>query len=366
ITVTVPDYIVDQYDGYHHVSIPGGGSLSEPGRPFLPTFVHEVPLPVGYRVQDVTLVYRSAPATAQGLTLFAGIEASDADAPAGHQTAETTAWWPTEQFDWEVVENPDGTSTLRIHIYPFIYNASILQARFYKEYTFQVSYTVSPVEIALVGQSPLGYGQGEETAAILWLENSGPPVDAVVSASVRPETPGSQAQGLLLQTLTGMQGLAHFPVRWETDGFAPGTYLLEVEVRDPNGNLLDSTMTTVQLGTVSAEAENLRVTPIEFLPGDALDIAFDFRNTGTVPISGTATIQVLSYASHDTIATFEQGVGPVAPGASAPISVNWTVPPQGLGAYKIAAYVLYDARGTEPLMAVVHAGRRIYLPAIMK
>ena len=75
---------------------------------------------------------------------------------------------------------------------------------------------------------------------------------------------------------------------------------------------------------------------------------------------------MLSYAAHEAIATFQQEVGPVAPDASAPISVNWTVPPQGLGTYKIAAYVLYHARSTEPLVTVVHSGWPIYLPLVLR
>ena len=78
IAVTVPDYVVEEYDGYHHVSIPGGGSLAEPNHPFVPTFIREERLPAGYRVQEVTQIFRSAATTAEGLHLFSGIEAPDA------------------------------------------------------------------------------------------------------------------------------------------------------------------------------------------------------------------------------------------------------------------------------------------------
>jgi hypothetical protein len=366
IAVTVPDYIVEEYGGYHHVTIPGGGTLHEPNRPVVPTFTREEPLPVGYRVQEVALVSRSAPTTAEGLHLFSGIEEADTTAAQINTSAALADWWPTEPFRWEVEPFPDGTGLLRIHIYPFVYDPATSQARFYKEHTFTVSYTVSGVEIYLVGRGPLGYGAGEETAAILWVENRGQPVDAVVSAVVRSERPGSEAHDLLLQTLADLQGLAHFPLRWETDGFAAGNYMIQVEVRDLNGDLLDSTVTTVQLGIISAEVTGLRVTPDSFGPGDPVVISLDFRNTGTVPISGTAVIQVLSYATHEVSAMFQQEVGPVAPGASAPVSVNWTVPSQGLDTYKIAAYVLYRARSTEPLVAVVRSGRLIYLPIVLK
>ncbi len=364
ITVTVPDFVVEEYDGYDHVTIPGGETLSAPNLPMVPVFTHDVTLPSGYRVQEVSLLSRSAPTTTEGLHLFCGVQEPDATGKQSGALSTLSDWWPTDPFQWEAEDNPDGTSTLHIHLYPFTYNAATLQGLFYKEYALQVRYTISPLEITLAEQGPLGYGPGEETAALLWLENSGQPTDAVVSATVRRETPGGESQGLLLRTLTDMQGLAYFPLRWDTEGFEPGQYRIDVEVHDMGGDLLDSAVTVVQLGTVSAEATGLTATPGNLEPGDSVDISLDFHNTGTVPISGTAVIQVFSYATGEVLDTFRQDVGPVAPGASMPISHNWTVPSKGFGLYKIGAYVLYNARSTEPLVAVVRSGRAIYLPLV--
>jgi hypothetical protein len=190
----------------------------------------------------------------------------------------------------------------------------------------------------------------------------------VVSATIRPDKPGgeAQSQGLLLQTLSAVQGLAHFPLRWETDGLAAGSYLIAAEVRDPNGDLLDSTVATVQLGAVSAAAENLVVTPVHFQPGDPLAVSFSFRNTGAVPISGTAVIQVLSHVSGAIVAIIERPVGPVAPGASAAIQETWSSPADAAGAYRVSAYVLYAARSTEPLTAAVRTGRLRFLPLMAR
>ncbi len=366
IDITVPDYVIEEYDGYHHVTIPGGQTIAEPNFPVVPMFTVDVPLPVGYRVQEVTLVSRSEPTTVEGLHLFSGIESSDAPGVRTTSALTEDSWWPTEPFDWEAVNNPDGTGTLRIHAHAFTYNPTTLQARFYKEYTFQVRYTVSPVEIILIEQGPLGYGTGQETAASLWVQNSGQPQDAVVSATVRRDTPGSEAHGLLLRTLKDLQGLAFFPIRWDTDGFEPGQYLVQVDLHAPDGDLLDRAMTTVQLGTVSAQATNLKATPASVNPGDQVNLSLDFKNTGTVPITGTAIIQVLSFAKHETVATIRKSTGPVAPGASTTISATWSVPPDGLGLYKFAARVLYNARSTDPLVAVVSSGQATYLPVVVR
>jgi hypothetical protein len=42
-----------------------------------------------------------------------------------------------EPFVWEVQQHPDGTSALRVILWPFTYNASTLQERFYKDLPFE-------------------------------------------------------------------------------------------------------------------------------------------------------------------------------------------------------------------------------------
>jgi hypothetical protein len=368
IAVTVPNYTVEEYDGYHHVTIPGGEMLHEPGHPVVPIFTRDLPLPAGYRVQEVTLTSRSAPVTSTGLKVFDKADQPVSTGATATPPAIPAGPWPQTPFRWEVEEQSHSTGLLRIHIYPFVYNAATGQADFYKEYNFAVSYTLSDVEIHLADRSPVGYGTGEEIAATLWVVNKGQPTDMVVSATIRPDKPDGedQVQGLLLQMLEGVQDLASFPLRWETDGLATGHYLIEAEVRDPSGDLLDSTVTTVQLGAVSAVAENLLAAPDQIRSGEPMSISFGFRNTGAVPISGTAMIQVLSLVTGEILAAFEQPVGPVVPGASATIQATWTTPSAAPGAYRINAYVLYDARATEPLSASVRVGWARFLPLIVK
>jgi len=54
-------------------------------------------------------------------------------------------WFPEEDCSWTVLDNPDGTSALHIITYSFCYNLLTSDVRFYRDYSFDISYTVPPV-----------------------------------------------------------------------------------------------------------------------------------------------------------------------------------------------------------------------------
>jgi hypothetical protein len=96
-----------------------------------------------------------------------------------------------------------------------------------------------------------------------------------------------------------------------------------------------------------------------------VEIAFTFRNTGTVPISGTAVIQAISSAGEVALAV-QQELAEVAPGANVPVQHTWPTAGVAPGAYRVVAYVLYDARATAPLTTQARAGRPVYLPLVRR
>ena len=109
---------------------------------------------------------------------------------------------------------------------------------------------------------------------------------------------------------------------------------------------------------------DLTLTPSTPQPGETLTISADYANTGSVPITGTATIQVLDLLEDTIVATYRQPLPLVAPGEHTPIQATWILPDAGLRPYKISVWVLYHARSTQALQAVVRPGQNIYLPAV--
>lgn len=367
IPVTVPDYTVERFDGYDHVRVPGGRLFLESNRPAVPRYSVQQLLPTGYRVQDVKLVSRSKPKTVDGLQLFYGVQPHDVRRDVGKGEVEP-GWWPEVPFRWEVEPSPDGSSTLRIHVYPFTYDPGTAEGRFYKQHRFEVRYTVSQVEVRLEQPGPLDLRKGEQTVAVLWIENAGKPLDAVVSAVVRPVRPDEEengdAKGLPLRTLKDVQSLASYPLRWDAAGSPAGEYLVEVELREPDGDLLDSAVATFRLGSAAAKATVLTVTPTQFKPGQTLSVSFVVSNTGQVPVSGTATVQVLSRATERIVARLEPEVGQLAPGGSIKVAASWDSPDDACGTYEVTAYVLYGGQRTPLLQTTASTGEERCPPKV--
>ena len=61
--VVVPDYEIEVHEGIDLVTIPGAGTYQEPDKPVIPRYSVHVDLPVGYRVQQVSVTGTSAPVT---------------------------------------------------------------------------------------------------------------------------------------------------------------------------------------------------------------------------------------------------------------------------------------------------------------
>ncbi|HEY65267.1 MAG TPA: hypothetical protein G4O02_11920 [Caldilineae bacterium] len=364
IQVEVPDYEVVTIGGFDYLHIPGGGLLIEPDRPRVPYFAVQRPLAPGYRVQEVVQTWRSEPTLIPGLNIPGGLEEMDMLRQAGTAQSDNEGWWPEESFSWEVAKHPDGTSTLIIRIYPFVYNEATQEARFYRSYTFAVTYTISTVVVATL-ETGDAHAQGMPVVAHLWVNNASGRQDVIVSAVIREQSSKEVMDDLPLRTLGEVGAQAYFPLRWDSTGFAPGDYEIYVELRDFDGNLLDSEIAFFRLGLHDAELADLNVSPSAFQAGDEVTIALVLRNTGTMPISGTVTLQAYN-AAGEVVLNRARDSGQLAPGASLLIQEAWDtegIPP---GRYRLVSYALYEGVATNSLVADLHVGRPIYIPLIFR
>ncbi len=140
IDVTIPDYNVTNVDGIDYVEIPDGLQMLEAGMPQIPYFKVLYEYPKGYRIQDVGLTYQSEPLSATNLTIPNAVLALPGNgATILPQSESSSNWFPSKDFEWAVYEGPDST-TLAITIYPFHYNPLTKDAKFFKEYSFNVDY----------------------------------------------------------------------------------------------------------------------------------------------------------------------------------------------------------------------------------
>jgi len=357
LAVAVPDYVVKTIDGLDYVELPGGQAEMEEGKPLVPYYTVSRDYARGYRVQEVILTERSGLTTATGFNLplvslapggKAGIASGAFDDFAGSE------WYPRGEYGWKIIQNPDGSTTVHIALFPFYYNRLTTDVRFYQKYTFEIAYTASPVEITHLNTDRDAYPPGDTVSIELWLNNPGETQDVIVDAVVRAEGSGELVDGLLLHTLKGLKGPASFALPWDSSGVAPGYYYVAVSLKDTSGNVLDQETELFRLGISSGEMVSLTATPEIFAGGDAIEIEMAFRNNGTVNISGTAIIKVLNSTGYAT-EVVRHNVTNVGPSESICFRDEWDTSGAEGGSYRILGYVLYESTATEPVTISIHA-----------
>lgn len=367
LDVVVPDYVVTTTaDGEHVVTLPGGAALLETDQPIVPYYVQRVDYAPGYRVQDVTLRTRDGLTTSTGLSLTINTLHWDGPLSAAQSSDGEQDWWPTGEFDWTVVEKPDGTTELYVALYPFYYNPRTTDVRFYQQYAFDIDVISSTVRISALDTDADVYDLGDVAVISLWLENSGDPVDVLVSVVFRDENTGAAIGSPQLRSLKDLAGLTSFSLDQEISEGAVGAYLVEATVRDAaSGAVLDQASQRVQLGTVAGALADFAVTPQSFVAGDTLTVSLTFSNTGTVPVSGTAVIHIYD-ADGAAVETFERDTPVLAPAGAHRVDESWDTSGVSYGRYTVAGHVLYNSAATSAQEVTVTYPQRLYLPTVLR
>ncbi|MBC8512700.1 MAG: hypothetical protein H8D32_06930 [Dehalococcoidia bacterium] len=236
IELTIPGYTVTSVGGLDYVEIPGGEVLlAEEGRPRVPYYIRSIDYPKGYRVQDVILEERSGLETATGLRLPVVILDPSPELPIEMKEG----WYPEEEYDWSQWENPDGSTTLIIVMYPFYYDPETTDVKFYKNYCFDIEYVISSVSITGLTIAKETYEPGDKVPIDMWLHNSGETQDVIVNTVIKQYGSDETEAGLPLRSLRSLVGDASVTAEWDTSGIEPGYYYAEVALADTAGNVLD-------------------------------------------------------------------------------------------------------------------------------
>ncbi len=372
LQIEVPEYTVNVDhlgNGLDYVGIPGGRVWVERGQLRVPFYSTAITYPQGYEIQDVVLTERSGLVTDTGLHIpMTAVTVTPSICDPVPYSGTVGGWFPEEEYHWEVMENADGSTILNIVMYPLQYNPLTTDARFYGNYSFDINWTVSPLTVTSSATDKDAYEQGETVAVDIALSNSGEGQDAIVSAVIKRYGSGEIVDGLLLTTLGGLGGEASFSPQWDTTGFEPGAYYVEVTVEDTAGTLLDRRTEVFQVGIASGEVTHFSAMPRYFDVGDTISASLTFQNTGTVDLSGTALISVRDEAGA-VVEEFAHDIADLSPGNSIQFDDIWDTSGAEEGSYTLVGYVAYISMTTDPVFASVSTGRAevsLYLPIICK
>ncbi|MBN1889713.1 MAG: DUF11 domain-containing protein [Thermoflexales bacterium] len=363
IEVHIPDFEVNTVDGWDHVEIPGGELWSEAGDSEVPYWTVSINYRPGTRVQNVALTGRSGLVVTTGLNVPSvthDIACMACTAQTSRAPVEASGWSPDPdtQYRWAVYENPDGSTTLAIALYPFYYNSQTSDVLFYQDYTLEIETITTSVAIeSLTLDQPVSL-PGDPISMTLVVNNDGAAQDVVVKALVKTSAVGDLVGSLPLRNLHDLSGQAWVDLAWDTadgtsGGQAPGDYLVEIELMDMAGNVLDKAARNFQLGITSGQVTRLSATPELFNVGDVISISMTFSNIGSVPITGTAIIQVQTADALTLTTEFTHSLSNLAVGRARILTGTWDTTKVSEGAYRVLGYVLYDSTASTPMTATV-------------
>jgi len=374
ISLTLPDYAVTtDEDGFDHLTLPDGSEWLSPTEYIVPMWKTTYTYPQGQRVQNVALTLQSGLAVTTGLHLPIYTPAIDCDCAAPsiaplQATAPITGFYPkfAQDYEWHVAENPDGTSTLELSIYPFTYNPDTTDARFYQEWGFNIDVFTTTVSIVDLQSTQATYFLTDTVAAALVVDNSGAEQMLVVQPTVKSLSDEVET-ALPLQALHAITGTSMLDLVI-TDTLAAGDYVLDVTLVDMEGHVLDTEVTEFTVGVAAGEVINLTAAPTSFDPGDDIALTMTFQNTGDVTLNGVAIIRVESGDGVTQTAEFTHTLAALLPDATATFNNVWDSTGAISDTYRVVGYVTYNLATSLPKEVLLSLGTRtyIYLPLVLR
>jgi hypothetical protein len=247
------------------------------------------------------------------------------------------------------------------------YNSQTTDILFYQDYSFDVVTTTTAVEITSLRTDNPVYRKGDKVMIDLMARggNPGAAQDVIIAASIKTLS-DEAAAGLPLQSLHALTGTASANLEWNTTGFAAGVYYVDLDLQDSEGNLLDREAREFTLGVAAGEVTALTATPALFKIGNSVAITLTFNNTGDMPITGTAVIQIAHTEGLTSTTVFTHSVTNLAPGGTVTLADTWATTGTPEGDYAIIGYVKDGGQTLGSKMATVGTRARIYLPIVFR
>jgi hypothetical protein len=292
--------------------------------------------------------------------------ASGAAAPVPRvYTIQEQAWYPETAFNWSILDNPDGSSTLVLTLYPFAYNGATTESRFYKDYEFFVALEATNAVITELSVDKDEVNYGEMLNATLAISTTGSSGDVAVGCVIKHAGTGEVMQELLMETLTGLEGQASFTIGWLADHVPQNNYFYECILRNAGGTVLDQEASMFYLGTTSGVIHDFTATPDTFMPGDAITTSLTFHNDGTVDLNGTLVIDIRD-STGMLVDSLSQMFTALAPAHTTVFDAIWNTPFDASGPYALTGYVLYNSKITDPEITHTTAWSRVFLPVVVR
>ena len=325
ITLDVPAPTVESRDDLEHISIPGQPNLLVPGNPSVPSYTVTIDFPALTPVQSVALAERSAPGSLTDLDLPpVAAHIPDGETPAQPPPPGAGPIWPDPEFEWDIRNNPDGSTRLFITVYPVQYNADARIAQVTSSWRFDIDWAESPVSITSIEPSKAEFAPGDTGSATVEIYNGqATPADVKVTAQLRSDDHTAIGDAVSRE-LRGLATWGTWQHQWDGTGIPPGTYTLEFTVEDAQQQtVLDREQVLINVAGAAGQLLDLAMAPRAFHLGDNVQFSGQIENTGHTDLSGTVIFLVQS-AAGQTAHSLETPFTDLAPDESLPVAITWS------------------------------------------
>ena len=347
IEITIPNYEVSTVEEYDQVSIPNGRTLCIPGNPIVPYYIINKWYPSDYEIQNVTLLEQSGLKTQENLNI------KNCELQWGGDTDDNTSfnttndWYPKQNYTWYIDDKANDTTKLSILLFPFFYNSSSKESRFYNHYRIKVEYIVSTVEITSVYLPRYTYDIGDEVAINIGIKNKEEPIDLIATADI--EYNSKTIDQLPLHSLQSFQGLGEVSLTWNTKDIKWGRYNAIIYLKDMQGFILDRKTISFTVGIPQINITDFQVNPINFTIGDKIQFSTQIANTGDITISGVFTVEIHS-SDDKLIDTFRFPFENLTASETKNFQGTWdTTSTLANKNYTILGYATYAGKATPPI-----------------
>ncbi len=368
VTIYLPNYSITTTAEGDVLSIPDGYQDVQVGMPQTPAYPVRYQVPVGMWVKEVSLSGIGESETIHDLDLKTG--AVEMDEPAEVRRAANPPdpeleEWPQKWYDWQVEETPSGERTLLITIYPLRYHPLTAEGQYIYDITLNVVLVESTASIQAVEAVEPELYPGWEQQFQVWLKGGSLPQDVILSSSIYDRSNGELVEGLPVQALDSLQGLGEVGLSWYCAGYPAGEYRLEVELRNSQGNVMDTASTLFRIGWSSGKISQPTVSQAVFAPGDMVTIGVQFQNLGNMPLTGTLIVEIQNLAGGEPIEV-DQGFYMLDSKQVFDGSFPWDTTGAAAGDYLVSAYALFDSKSTEVLRADISTNWKTFLPLMKR
>ena len=346
LAVTVPDCESKQQGDLTEVTVPGGGVLYvEAGRPEVPYFNSWFGYPKNCRIQDVTLKGKSGMKVDSGLQMPL-VHFSSYNDPVP-DVAPKPGVYPAEDFTWRVVEGIGDSITLAITVYPYRFDPASGVGTSHKQYEFEVRYVLADIGIRSVSHVSPVCDPGDTLRTVVRLTGTwemAETEDVTMKPMVLDGTTGEAVAEPAELKLGPADSVV---VEWPTARRAIGQYIMEFVVSDASGNELDRERASFRIGNPRGEVTGFDVEPQCFKVGDDVELTLDFRNTGSIALSGSCVFRIMK--AGEVVDELRREMTSLRPGASKTFRQSWnTAAAEKSVIYDAVGVVKYEGTASEP------------------